>query len=216
MALISSVFSCFFCKREKPAARGRTRGSRNKKPGAACRPGSWRGFGEYIFLEDSRYASQAENRAAIKSFNRRRKSAHAARPAHPVSCSPSMSACDRLRARRTPMKSFVIAGLLAAVMIGRAKAAVYDTFPDVDWDRLTHQAPTMYIAGAYDSLVSITSADTAAISRHYSKCVSGRIPIEQLAKNVRTFVAARPDLQKKPVQVGLINYLIEHCGPPPN
>src|SRR5262249_13056016 len=40
MALISSVFSCFFCKHEKPAARGRTRGSRNKKPGAACRPGA--------------------------------------------------------------------------------------------------------------------------------------------------------------------------------
>jgi hypothetical protein len=29
-------------------------------------------------------------------------------------------------------------------------------------------------------------------------------------------VAARPDLQKKPVQVALINYLIELCGPPPN
>jgi hypothetical protein len=30
----------FFCKHEKPAARGRTRGSRNKKPGAVCRPGA--------------------------------------------------------------------------------------------------------------------------------------------------------------------------------
>src|SRR5262249_42481870 len=55
MALLSSVFSCFFCKHVKPAARGRTCGPRNKKPGAACRPGSWRGFGEYLFLEDSRY-----------------------------------------------------------------------------------------------------------------------------------------------------------------
>jgi hypothetical protein len=64
----------FFCKHEKPAARGRTRGSRNKKPGAACRPGSWRSFGEYLFLEDSRY-TQAKNRAAIKSINQHRKSA---------------------------------------------------------------------------------------------------------------------------------------------
>jgi hypothetical protein len=112
------------------------------------------------------------------------------------------------------MKSLVIAGLLSALMIGRANAQVYYTYPE--WDRLSDQARTMYIAGAYDSLVSIASPDTAAISRHYSKCVSGRIPIEQLAKNVRTFVAARPDLQKKPVQVGLINYLIEHCGAPPN
>src|SRR5262249_33049590 len=84
------------------------------------------------------------------------------------------------------------------------------TYPE--WDRLSDQARTMYIAGAYDSLVSIASPETASTSRHYSKCVSGRVPIEQLAKNVRTFVAARPDLQRKPVQVGLITYLIERCG----
>src|SRR5215467_4877421 len=73
-----AVFSCiflFFCKkRETRRARPQAR-ARNKKPGAACRPGFWRSFGEYIFLEDSRYASQAENRAAVKSFNRHRKSA---------------------------------------------------------------------------------------------------------------------------------------------
>jgi hypothetical protein len=113
-----------------------------------------------------------------------------------------------------PMKSLVIAGLLSVLMIGRANTQVYYTYPE--WDRLSDQARSMYIAGAYDSLVSISSPDTASISRHYSKCVSGRVPIEQLAKNVRTFVAARPDLQKKPVQVGLINYLIELCGAPPN
>jgi len=33
--------------------------ARNKKPGAVSRPGGWRTFGEYAFLEDSRYASQA-------------------------------------------------------------------------------------------------------------------------------------------------------------
>jgi len=54
-----AVFSCiflFFCKkRETRRAR-----PRNKKPGAACRPGFWRSFGEYAFLEDSRYTSQAK------------------------------------------------------------------------------------------------------------------------------------------------------------
>src|SRR5215475_14665434 len=136
-------------------------------------------------------------------------------PRHPC-CRPRrpMSARDRLRARRTPMKSLVIAGLLSALMIGRANAQVYYTYEE--WERLSDQARTMYIAGAYDSLISIVSPDTASTARHYSKCVSGRVPIEQLAKNVRTFVAARPDLQKKPVQVGLINYLIELCGAPPN
>jgi hypothetical protein len=30
----------------------------SKKPGAVSRPGGWRSFGEYAFLEDSRYTSQ--------------------------------------------------------------------------------------------------------------------------------------------------------------
>jgi hypothetical protein len=33
---------------------------RNKKPAAAFRPGDPRSFGEYAFLEDSRYTSQQE------------------------------------------------------------------------------------------------------------------------------------------------------------
>jgi hypothetical protein len=65
----------FSCKRQETRrARPHAR-ARNEKPGAACRPGSWRSFGEYAFLEDSRYTSQAENRAAIKSLNQHRKSA---------------------------------------------------------------------------------------------------------------------------------------------
>jgi hypothetical protein len=78
------------------------------------------------------------------------------------------------RARRTPMKSLVIAGLLSALLIGHANAQVYYTY--AEWERLSDQARTMYIAGAYDSLISITSPDTVPIARHYAKCVSGRVP----------------------------------------
>src|SRR5438132_6843205 len=88
----------------------------------------------------------------------------------------------RLRSRRTPMKSLVIAGLLSALMIGRANAQVYYTYPE--WDRLSDQARTMYIAGAYDSLVSISYAVFCLKKKNYSKCVSGRVSIEQLTKNV--------------------------------
>jgi hypothetical protein len=41
--------------------RGRGLRARNKKPGAVSRPGGWRTFGEYAFLEDSRYTSQEES-----------------------------------------------------------------------------------------------------------------------------------------------------------
>jgi hypothetical protein len=60
MAVISCI-SLFFCKHEKPALRGCGLRARNKKPGAVSRPGGWRSFGEYAFLEDSRYASQEES-----------------------------------------------------------------------------------------------------------------------------------------------------------
>ena len=91
------------------------------------------------------------------------------------------------------MKSLVIA---SALMMSQANSQVYYAYPE--WDRRSEQARTMCIAGAYDTLVSIASQDTASTSRHYSRCVSGRLTIEQLAKNVHTFVAARPDLQKNP------------------
>jgi hypothetical protein len=113
------------------------------------------------------------------------------------------------------MKSLLIAGLLSALMTGQANAQVYYKYPE--WDRLSDSARATYIAGAYDSLISIATPDTASASRHYSKCVvSHQLTTEQLAKNVRAFVAKRPDLQKGPVQGGLINYLVELCGVPPN
>jgi hypothetical protein len=52
-------FPVFLQRRETRRARPHAR-PRNEKPGAACHPGSWRSFGEYAFLEDSRYTSQAE------------------------------------------------------------------------------------------------------------------------------------------------------------
>jgi hypothetical protein len=56
----------------KYAWRGRGLRARNKKPGAVSRPGGWRTFGEYAFLEDSRYASQAnfEGNSMWRSFLR--------------------------------------------------------------------------------------------------------------------------------------------------
>jgi hypothetical protein len=58
---VISCISLFFLQtRETSPARAHAR-PRNKKPGAASRPGVSRSFGEYDFLEDSRYTSQQEN-----------------------------------------------------------------------------------------------------------------------------------------------------------
>src|SRR5215470_15593167 len=53
-----------FCNRRSASRccwHARPRLACNKKPGAASRPGGWRSFGEYAFLEDSRYTSQEES-----------------------------------------------------------------------------------------------------------------------------------------------------------
>jgi hypothetical protein len=47
---------------------------RSKKPGAVSRPGGWHNFGEYAFLEDSRYTSQeGRERICILCLPRRAK-----------------------------------------------------------------------------------------------------------------------------------------------
>jgi hypothetical protein len=60
MAVISSISLFFLQTPETRRARPQAR-TRNEKPGAACRPGPWRSFGEYVFLEDSCYTSQMKN-----------------------------------------------------------------------------------------------------------------------------------------------------------
>jgi hypothetical protein len=60
MAVISSVFSCFFAKRETRRTRPRYALAQQKNPARHPARAFRRNFGEYAFLEDSRYASQAE------------------------------------------------------------------------------------------------------------------------------------------------------------
>jgi hypothetical protein len=57
----ASQVSSSFVVAPKYALRGRGLRARSKKPGAVSRPGGWRSFDEYAFLEDSRYTSQEES-----------------------------------------------------------------------------------------------------------------------------------------------------------
>jgi hypothetical protein len=57
----ASQVSSSFVVAPKYAWRGRGLRARNKKPDAVSRPGGWRSFDEYAFLEDSRYTSQEES-----------------------------------------------------------------------------------------------------------------------------------------------------------
>src|SRR5689334_21635619 len=66
MALISLRM---FGGMRNPPVRGRRRGRATKNPARHAARASWRSFGEYALLKDSRYMSQAENRFAIKSLD---------------------------------------------------------------------------------------------------------------------------------------------------
>jgi hypothetical protein len=83
MALISCISLFFFANTRNPP-RAAARAARATKTRRGMPPGRWRSFwrsfGEYRFLEDSRYTSQAENRASIKSINQHRKSAFPVAP----------------------------------------------------------------------------------------------------------------------------------------
>jgi hypothetical protein len=59
MAVISPVFSCFFAKRETRRRRPRHAVAQQKNPARHPARAFRRNFGEYAFLEDSRYTSQA-------------------------------------------------------------------------------------------------------------------------------------------------------------
>jgi hypothetical protein len=61
MAVISPVFSCFFAERETRRTRPHHAVAQQKNPARHPARAFRRSFGEYAFLEDSRYTSQAEN-----------------------------------------------------------------------------------------------------------------------------------------------------------
>jgi hypothetical protein len=85
-----------------------------------------------------------------------------------------------------------------------------------EWSALPENAQSMYIAGAYDSLVTFVSTDDEInAAQHYSECVAkSGMTNRQLAQNVRTYAATKPELQGGNVQVALVRYLLELCGKP--
>jgi len=105
--------------------------------------------------------------------------------------------------------------LVVAVLAAAPVDAAFLNYPQ--WRAQSVNDRAEYIAGAVDSLVLFSdSKELPAYSRHYSECLGqSKMTTVQLAQNLSTFVDGRPELQAKPVQAGLIQYLIGLCGEPP-
>jgi hypothetical protein len=85
------------------------------------------------------------------------------------------------------------------------------------WDRMEEVNRVYYLTGVFDSLV-IYAADerTRKASIHYYTCIrQANMDNGQLANNVQSYVRVHPDLQEGTVQLALVRYLAELCGPPP-
>ena len=102
---------------------------------------------------------------------------------------------------------------LACLILGALPAsATFLTY--AQWSALPSRDRTLYMAGAFDELISEATGTLALkLVRHYSECVaSAQMSDGQLADNVLSFAATQPQLQTSTVPEALVAYLGKACG----
>lgn len=107
-----------------------------------------------------------------------------------------------------------ILALCAGLLIAQPAAANFLTY--AEWARMKADMRAIYIAGAYDALITFAMSDEQrAVNAHYSNCITrSKMTVAQLAENVRQYAKGKPNLQDY-VETPLINYLYAFCGAPP-
>ena len=95
--------------------------------------------------------------------------------------------------------------------------ALPNYFSYAQWAKLPDDGRAAYIAGTFDALINQYDDDAGrAVAKHYSDCVArAQLSSAQMGDNLRTYVAARPDLAAGSVQAALLRYLADVCGARP-
>jgi hypothetical protein len=120
-------------------------------------------------------------------------------------CRPLQPGTER-RVRR------IIVALLALTTTTHAQSVI---FTYEQWERLSIGLQEIYLAGAIDSLSTITTPPTAATAKFYNDCLVGKqITAHIIAEEMKTIVQARPELRPKPATGRLLASLIKLCGLP--
>jgi hypothetical protein len=102
---------------------------------------------------------------------------------------------------------------VAWIFVSSTAHATFLTYSD--WDRLSEDDRTLYIAGAFDVLASVSDTGDKEGKRlmHYRNCIAiNDITSRQLARNVHAYASNRPTDQRFSVPSILIRYLSEFCG----
>jgi hypothetical protein len=103
-----------------------------------------------------------------------------------------------------------ITALMTTSVVANEHAVFYKF---ADWDRMKETVKRAYVAGAIDSML-IFGSDAA--SDHYQQCIQeSNLSLAQITSGISALVVPRPDLQNAPVELAIVVYLRELCGPPP-
>ena len=82
------------------------------------------------------------------------------------------------------------------------------------WEQLPVNLREIYVAGAFDTLSTVTTPEQVNFVKHYNECVAkAKFDLHQLAENVKAYAETQPDLPDKPAPFAIMRYLISICGP---
>jgi hypothetical protein len=83
------------------------------------------------------------------------------------------------------------------------------------WAQMPPALREMYVVGAFDTLSTVTESEKVSAAKHCNECVSkAGLSTGQLEENMKEYADTQPDLQRKPVPVALMRYLVSLCGTP--
>jgi hypothetical protein len=95
------------------------------------------------------------------------------------------------------------------------EASVFFSYSE--WERMSDNQRSIYIAGAMDALMAYASnVDGPKLTAHFYSCLTkASLNNLQLANNVRAYTKQHVELQTGTVQIPLVHYLRALCGPAP-
>src|SRR5215467_4739400 len=112
------------------------------------------------------------------------------------------------RAERCVRRSVV--ALLVLTTTAHAQLAI---FSYDEWEPLSIGLQEIYLAGAIDSLSTVTTPPSAPTAKFYNDClVTKQISAHVIAEEMKTIIQTRPDLRPKPATHTLLAALIKLCG----
>jgi len=106
----------------------------------------------------------------------------------------------------------IIVALLALTTTTHAQSVLF-TYDQ--WERLSIGLQEIYLAGAIDSISTISTPSEAATAKYYNDCmVKKQITAHIISEEMKAIVRTRPELRPKPATGTLVASLIKICGAP--